>query len=74
MQVGFTLNHEYLLYKEKAPTDLHEAKSLIHTIPLSQTICALPLMSERSNPDGGDAKPRGESTHNATTETSLLTI
>jgi len=45
MQVGLTLNHEYLLYKEKAPTDLLETKRLIH-IPLSQTICALPLMSD----------------------------
>jgi hypothetical protein len=73
MQVGFTLNHEYLLYKEKAPTDLHETKSLIHTIPLSQTLCALLLMSDPTLM-AAMQKPRGESTHKATTETSFLTI
>jgi hypothetical protein len=72
MQVGLTLNHEYLLYEEKAPTDLHETKSLIH-IPLSQTICALLLISDPTLM-AAMQKPRGESTHKATTETSFLTI
>jgi len=73
IQGGFTLNYEYLLHKEKALTDLHETKRLIHTIPLSQTICALLLISDPTLM-AAMQKPRFESTHKAITETSLLTI
>ena len=61
----------YLLYKQKAPTDILEAKRPIHTT-LSNTLRSPAHVGP--NPDGGDAKPQGEGTQKATTEISFLTI
>jgi|AntAceMinimDraft_12_1070368.scaffolds.fasta_scaffold217970_1 hypothetical protein len=58
-QVG-CMENLHLLYKEKAPTDLLEIKRYT---TLSNTIRSPAQV--RPNPDGSDAKSRGESTEDA---------